>query len=166
MASGFTQQTHSDGSIEFTVTPNPIKNGLGAIALAAIIGFFFAFSGGPGGTSWFQIAFGIAIGYGAHRGILWWRTRKLNPGGAPLGGSFRIKDDALVLQSGEAIARGDVRHLAETNTSNDAVNPSYVLGADTTKGVYLLATGMDAGTAVRLRSTVMGLLRIEEPSSP
>jgi hypothetical protein len=164
--SGFTQETQSDGSIRFTVTPTQIKNGMGAIALAAIIGFFFAFTGGQNGTSWFQIAFGAAIGYGVHLGIIWWRTRKLNPGGQPRGGTFRIDDNGLLLPSGDQIARADIRDVTEQNTSNDAVNPQYLLGTDTAKGVYLLATGMDAGTAVQLRSAVMGALRMQEPASP
>jgi hypothetical protein len=164
--SGFTQETQSDGSIRFTVTPTRIKNGIGAIAIAALVGFFFAFSGGPNGTSWFQIAFGVAIGYGVHLGIIWWRTRKLNPGGAPRGGTFCVDDAGLVLDGGQKIARADIRVINEQNTSNDAANPDYLLGTDTAKGVFLLATGMDAGTAVKLRSAVMGALRMQEPTAP
>src|SRR4051794_20466666 len=131
--SSFTQQAQGDGSIEFNVTPSRIKNTVGGIALAAIVGFYFAFTGGANGTSWLQIGVGIAIGYGVHLGIVWWRTRRLNPGGAPRGGSFRVKDDTIVLPGGPTIARSEIRDLTESNTSSDAANPSYVLGTDTTK---------------------------------
>jgi len=60
MDSSFSQQTLGDASVEFTVTPGSIKNTVGGIALAAIIGFYFAFSNGANGVSWFQILFGIA----------------------------------------------------------------------------------------------------------
>ena len=68
MDSSFSQQTLGDASVEFKVTPGSIKNTVGGIALAAIIGFYFAFSNGANGVSWFQILFGIAIGYGVNVG--------------------------------------------------------------------------------------------------
>ena len=161
MDSSYTRTSHEDGSTEFKVTPGDIKNTVGGMALAAIIGFFFAFSGGPDGVSWFQILFGAAIGYGSHRGIIWWRTRRANPGGAPRGGSFRADATGIVLPSGEKLARADIRDLVETNSSTDNAT-SYVLGADTTKGMYLLATGMDVGTALTLRREICDLLGIDQ----
>jgi hypothetical protein len=161
MVSSYTKNTLEDSSVQFTVTPGDIKNTIGGIALASIIGFFFAFSGGPNGASWFQILFGIAIGYGAHRGILWWRTRRANPGGAPRGGSFRVTPNAIITSLGETVPRSEVQDIIESNASQDN-DTSYMLGATTAKNAYLLATGMDVGTALKLRREVCDMLGLDQ----
>ena len=126
------------------------------------MGFISHFSNGANGVSWFQILFGIAIGYGVHMGIIWWRTRRANPGGTPRGGSFRVTQDSIVLSSGETVPRKDIADIIETNGSSDN-NTSYMLGAATKTGsAHLLATGMDVGTALRLRRAVCDLLGIDQ----
>jgi hypothetical protein len=161
MDSSYTKNTLEDSSVQFTVTPGDIKNTIGGIALASIIGFFFAFGGGSSGTSWFQIVLGIAIGYGAHRGILWWRTRRANPGGAPRGGSFRVTGDAIILSSGEKVPRSTIKDIIETNGSQDN-DTSYMLGATTPTEAHLLVTGMNLGTALKLRREVCDLLGLDQ----
>lgn len=161
MDSSYTKNTLEDSTVEFTVTPGDIKNTIGGIALAAIVGFFFATGGGASGTSWFQILFGIAIGYGAHRAILWWRTRRANPGGAPRGGSFRVTQNAIVLASGEALPRNEIKDVIESNGS-ESNNTSYMLGVTTTNGAHLLATGMDVGIALKLRREISDILGLDQ----